>query len=166
MQYFNFKWLIPEFFREKLLPGLASGGWWSAATAANKAIFPRAITEKNKPERENSAAVTSPPPCPPKSPGRQVARPLVWVTLVFILGLAAPSWGLGIPGVWLLAGLPVLWLLLALAWWTRRTAGWLPLALFWLLGVAFYQQAEQPVFPPQHLTRLPLAQELSLRARL
>jgi competence protein ComEC len=62
--------------------------------------------------------------------------------------------------------LAALWLLLALAWLTRRRAGWLPLAFFWLLGLAFYQQAQQPVFPPQHLVFLPLEQELTLRARL
>ncbi|MBI4796602.1 MAG: ComEC family competence protein [Deltaproteobacteria bacterium] len=88
------------------------------------------------------------------------------MTIAFILGLAAPSWGLKIPQGWLAAALAALWLLLALAWLIRRGGGWLPLAFFWLLGVAFYQQAQQPVFPPQHLTRLPLEQELTLRARL
>jgi competence protein ComEC len=109
------------------------------------------------------------PPAPPHlapSPHRQVARPLVWLTLAFILGLAAPSWGLALPGAWLLAVLLALWLLLALAWWTRRPAGWLALAFFGLLGVAFYQQAQQPVFPPHHLVFLPQEQEVILNARL
>jgi competence protein ComEC len=65
-----------------------------------------------------------------------------------------------------LAGAAGLWLLLALAWWTRRHAAWLPLALFFILGVAFYQLAQQPLFPAQHLTRLPLEQELTLRGKL
>jgi competence protein ComEC len=96
----------------------------------------------------------------------QVARPLVWLCLAFILGVAAPSWGVAMPGVWLAAGLLALWLLLVLAWWTRRGAIWLPLAFFWLLGVAFYQQAQHPVFPPHHLVFLPQEQEVILRARL
>ncbi len=101
-----------------------------------------------------------------KPPSRQVARPLVLVTLAFMLGLAAPAWGVALPGSWLVAGLPLLWLLLALAWWTRWGAIWLPLVFFGLLGLAFYQQAQAPVFPPHHLTRLPLDQDVLLRARL
>jgi competence protein ComEC len=81
-------------------------------------------------------------------------------------GLAAPAWGLGLPETWLALGLAVLWLLLALAWYTRRPVLLLPLAFFFLLGVAFYQQAQSPVFPPDHLTRLPLDQDLVLRGHL
>ncbi|MFZ5452802.1 MAG: ComEC/Rec2 family competence protein [Thermodesulfobacteriota bacterium] len=95
-----------------------------------------------------------------------MARPLVWVTLAFMGGLAAPGWGLTIPGGWLPAGLLILWVLLVLAWWTRPRAGWLALAFFCFLGVAFYQQARQPFFPPPHLIDLPLKEELTLRARL
>ncbi|MDD2901012.1 MAG: ComEC/Rec2 family competence protein [Syntrophales bacterium] len=95
-----------------------------------------------------------------------MARPLVWVTLAFMGGLAAPSWGLRIPGGWLLLGLSVLGALLVLAWWTKRQAGGPALAFFCLLGVAFYQQAQQPFFPPPHLTNLPLEEELTLEARL
>jgi competence protein ComEC len=124
------------------------------------------LTENRKPKTENRAPPTPPPLIPSENPRPQVARPLVWVTLAFILGLAAPSWGLRIPGGWALAGAAALWLLLVLAWWTRRSAGWLPLAFFWLLGLAFYQQATHPLFPPQDITRLPLEQELTLRARL
>jgi competence protein ComEC len=102
----------------------------------------------------------------PASADRQVARPLVWLTLALILGVAAPSWGLAIPGVWLAAGLLSLGLLLVWSWWTRRGAAWLALAFFFLLGAAFYQQALHPVFPPHHLTFLPQDREVVLRARL
>ncbi|MEW6657528.1 MAG: ComEC/Rec2 family competence protein [Thermodesulfobacteriota bacterium] len=125
-------------------------------------LFP----ENGKQNTENGISGPAQPPFISESPGRQVARPLVWLTLALMLGVAAPAWGLAIPGVWPAAGLLALWLLLALSWWTRRGAVWLPLAFFWLLGVAFYQQAQQPVFPPHHLTFLPQDQEVILRARL
>ncbi|MHB8067513.1 MAG: ComEC/Rec2 family competence protein [Desulfobaccales bacterium] len=132
-----------------------------------KQTTPSALfSENGKQETENDFGGPSNPPPLPASSGRQLARPLVLVTLAFILGLAAPAWGLTIPGIGLVVGLLLLWLLLALAWCTRRSAGWLPLAFFWLLGAAFYQQAQEPVFPPHHLTRLPLEQDVLLRARL
>ncbi|RJR42782.1 MAG: ComEC/Rec2 family competence protein [Deltaproteobacteria bacterium] len=117
-------------------------------------------TENRKPKTENCTS------SPYEAPRPQLARPLVWVTISFILGVAAPSWGLKIPPGWVAAGAAGLWLLLALAWRTRRRAAWLPLALFFLLGAAFYQQAQQPLFPAQHLTRLPLEQDLTLRGKL
>ena len=123
-------------------------------------------TSRNEIAKNSKPAENCGPSIPPESPDRRLARPLVWVTLAFMVGVDAPSWGLRLSGLWLAAGLLGLWLLLALAWWTRRSPGWLPLAFFCLLGVAFYQQAWQPLLPPSHLTRLPLDQELTLRARL
>ena len=66
------------------------------------------------------------------------ARPLVPVTLALMAGMAAPAWGLRLPEPWLLAGALALWAALALLWWQRRPARFLPLIFFALLGVAFY----------------------------
>ena len=97
---------------------------------------------------------------------RPVARPLVPVTLALMAGMAAPAWGLRLPGAWLLAGGIALWGALALLWWRRRPARFLPLIFFGLLGVAFSQQARQPDFPAGHLTQLPQHQNLTLFGHL
>ena len=97
---------------------------------------------------------------------RPLARPLVPVTLALMAGIAAPAWGLRLPEFWLLAAAVALWAVLALLWWRRRPARFLPLILFGLLGVAFYQQAGQPDFPPAHLTKLPQNQSLTLFGHL
>jgi competence protein ComEC len=97
---------------------------------------------------------------------RPLARPLVPVTLALMAGIAAPAWGLRLPESWLLAAAIALWATLALLWWRRRPARFLPLILFGLLGVAFYQQAGQPDFPPAHLTKLPQNQSLTLFGHL
>ena len=97
---------------------------------------------------------------------RPLARPLVPVTLALMAGIAAPAWGLRLPEPWLLAGALALWAALALLWWQRRPARFLPLILFGLLGVAFHQQAWQPDFPPGHLTKLPQDQSLTLFGHL
>ena len=55
---------------------------------------------------------------------------------------------------------------LTVLWLTRRPARLLPLIFFWLLGVAFYQQALHPVLPPHHLVNLPQDQEITLLGRL
>jgi ComEC/Rec2-related protein len=95
-----------------------------------------------------------------------VARPLVPVVLALMAGIAAPAWGLSLPESWLLAGGVAGWGALAFLWWRRRPVRFLPLILFGLLGMAFYQQARQPDFPPGHLTRLPDHQNLSLWGHL
>ena len=110
-------------------------------------------------------------PREPHRPGvilglRPLARPLVPVTLALMAGIAAPAWGLRLPEPWLLAAAVALWAALALLWWQRRPARFLPLILFGLLGVAFYQQAWQPDFPPAHLTKLPQNQNLTLFGHL
>jgi competence protein ComEC len=51
-------------------------------------------------------------------------------------------------------------------WWTDRRLLLLPLVWFFLAGAAFHHQSLHPVFPPEHITRLPLEEELSLRGRL
>ena len=88
------------------------------------------------------------------------------VTLALMAGIAAPAWGLRLPESWLLAVAVALWAALALLWWQRRPARFLPLILFGLLGVAFYQQAWKPDFPPAHLTKLPQDQRLTLFGHL
>ena len=98
--------------------------------------------------------------------GRPMARPLMPVTLALMAGIAAPAWGLRLPDLWLLAAAAALWAALAFLWWQRRPARFLPLILFGLLGVAFYQQAWQPDFPPGHLTKLPQNQTLTLFGHL
>jgi len=110
-------------------------------------------------------------PREPHRPGvilglRALARPLVPVTLALMAGIAAPAWGLHLPEPWLLAAAAALWAALALLWWQRRPARFLPLILFGLLGVAFYQQAWQPDFPPAHLAKLPQNQNLTLFGHL
>jgi competence protein ComEC len=97
---------------------------------------------------------------------RPVVRPLVPVTLALMAGMAAPAWGLHLPEPWLLAGALALWTGLALLWWQRLPARFLPLIFFALLGVAFYQQARQPDFPPGHLTKLPQHQDLTIFGHL
>jgi competence protein ComEC len=107
----------------------------------------------------------------PQPPGailgdRPVTRPLVPVTLALMAGIAAPAWGLRLPEIWLLGGGLALWGVMALLWWQRRPARFLPLLFFGLLGVAFYQQARQPDFPAGHLARLPENRNLSLFGHL
>ena len=97
---------------------------------------------------------------------RPVVRPLVPVTLALMAGIAAPAWGLHLPEPWLLAAGLALWAALALLWWQRRPARFLPLILFGLLGVAFSQQARQPDFPAAHLAKLPQNQNLTLFGHL
>jgi competence protein ComEC len=97
---------------------------------------------------------------------RPVTRPLVPVTLALMAGIAAPAWGLSLPDTWLLAAGLALWAVMALLWWQRRPARFLPLIFFGLLGIAFYQQARQPDFPPGHLTKLPQNQSLTLFGHL
>ena len=97
---------------------------------------------------------------------RPVVRPLVPVTLALMAGMAAPAWGLRLPEPWLLAGGLALWAALALLWWQRRPARFLPLIFFALLGVALSQQARQPDFPPGHLTQLPQNQNLTIFGHL
>ena len=159
MRYFNFNWL-----RSGILDIFSSWspvfGLRSSAKDLNPSSSLPLSPENGKRKTGNCNSVL------PESPDRQLARPLVWVTLAFILGVAAPSWGLRVPPGWVAAGAAGLWLLLAWLWWTRRRAAWLPPALFFLLGVAFYQQAQQPLFPGHHLTRLPLEQDLALRGKL
>jgi|GEM_PF-521849 len=107
------------------------------------------------------------PHLPGASPGtRPVARPLAPVTLALMAGMAAPAWGLHLPEPWLLAVGVALWAALALLWWQQRPARFLPLILFGLLGVAFYQQAWQPDFPPGHLAKLPQHQNLTIFGHL
>jgi competence protein ComEC len=110
-------------------------------------------------------------PREPRPPGagpgaRPVARPLVPVTLALMVGIAAPAWGLHLPEPWLLGGVFALWVALALLWWQWRPVRFLPLIFFALLGVAFYQQARQPDFPPGHVTKLPQHQNLILFGHL
>ncbi len=94
------------------------------------------------------------------------SRPLLPVVLALMVGLASPAWGLRLPEKWLAAGLVLCWAILGVLWLARRPVRLLPLALFWLLGVAFYQQAVQPVFPLYHLVNLPQEQELIIQGRL
>jgi competence protein ComEC len=113
----------------------------------------------------------NPDPREPHRPGvilgaRPLARPLVPVTLALMAGIAAPAWGLHLPEPWLLAVAAALWAALAFLWWQRRPARFLPLILFGLLGVAFYQQAWQPDFPAAHLSKLPQDQNLTLLGHL
>ncbi len=102
----------------------------------------------------------------PKTENRAFSRPLLPVVLALMAGLASAAWGLNPPERWLLAGLGCVGVALTLLWLTRRPARLLPLICFWLLGVAFYQQALHPVWPPHHLVNLPQNQEITLLGRL
>jgi competence protein ComEC len=105
-------------------------------------------------------------PAPAGSRRSPVARPLLPVVLALMAGIAAPAWGLSLPEQWLVPGLAGLWAVLAWLWWRGRPVRLLPLAFFALLGVAFCQQALHPVFPPQHLVRLPESGEVTLAGTL
>ncbi len=94
------------------------------------------------------------------------SRPLVPVVLALMAGIAAPAWGLDLPARWLPAGLLLLWLALGGLWLARRPARLLPLAFFWLLGVALGQQALRPVVPPHHLAELPQDRGIAILGRL
>ncbi len=109
-----------------------------------------------------------PTPQPPGSDpaGPAFLRPLLPVVLALTAGIGAGSWGLQVPRAWavpLLAGVGVglLW-----GWWTDRRLLFMPLIWFFLLGAAGYHQSLRPVLPPEHVTRLPVETELSLRGRL
>jgi ComEC/Rec2-related protein len=107
------------------------------------------------------------PNSPSASPeARPVARPLVPLTLALMAGIAAPAWGLHLTQTLVLTGIFILWVILAFLWWRRHPARVLPLVLFWLLGVAFYQQAWQPHFPAANVFNLPLNQNLTLMGHL
>lgn len=93
-------------------------------------------------------------------------RPLVPVVLAFMAGIGAVSWGFPLPSVWVvpllaIGGAGLLW-----GWWADRRLLFLPLAWFFLAGAAFHGQSLTPGFPPEHVTRLPLQEELILRGRL
>jgi competence protein ComEC len=97
---------------------------------------------------------------------RSLARPLIPLVLALMAGIASPAWGLRLPDSWLLGGILCLLAALGLTWWRQRPARLLPLTLFYLLGVAFYQQALEPPLPPHHLVHLPQAQDLTLLGHL
>jgi competence protein ComEC len=94
------------------------------------------------------------------------ARPLAPVVGALMVGIASPAWGLRLPEAWLAAGLFSLWAGLAIVLGLRRQARVLPLAFFWLLGVALAQQAANPVFPSHHLNRLPQSEKLTILGNL
>lgn len=116
-------------------------------------------------EKLNGAKEGVPAPHPP-SRSRALARPLIPVTLALMAGIAAPAWGVHLPTKWLAGGLILVWVSLGLLWCLGRPARLLPLLFFWLLGVAFYQQAAHPIFPPHHLVYLPQDQDLTLMGHL
>jgi ComEC/Rec2-related protein len=119
----------------------------------------------DSPGKLNSVALE--PPASPMAAARPIiARPLVPVTLALMAGIAASAWGLHLPQTFVLAGGLTLWGILAFLWWQRRPARVLPLIFFWLLGVAFSQQAWQPHFPPQNVSNLPRNQNLTLMGHL
>jgi competence protein ComEC len=125
-------------------------------------------------EDEVSAATSGPNAAIPKPKGKLLnwrgdrawGRPLMPVTLSLMAGIAGPAWGLHLPERVLLGGLAAVGLALGLLWLRGRPVRFLPLMFFWLLGVAFYQQAWQPVFPPHHLAHLPQGTDLTLLGSL
>lgn len=95
-----------------------------------------------------------------------VLRPLVPVALAFMAGIGGASWGFQVPSAWVAPLLAAGWVGLLWGWWRDRRLLLLPLIWFFLAGAAFYHQSLQPVFPPGHVTSLPVDEELSLRGRL
>jgi len=95
-----------------------------------------------------------------------LARPLAPATLALAAGIAAPAWGFTLPLPWLLGGLMALLAAMLLIFAVRRPARLLPLLFFWLLGMALYQQARHPVFPPHHVSNLPQDEVLTLSGYL
>src|SRR5208337_2117722 len=103
------------------------------------------------PNRRRQSNLTSDNGKTPRKTPTPFSRPLVPVVLALMAGLASPAWGLRLPEKWLAAALVLFWAILGVLWLARRPVRLLPLPLFWLLGVAFYQQALHPVFPLHHL---------------
>jgi competence protein ComEC len=101
-----------------------------------------------------------------KPPARVAARPLIPVFLALALGMAGSAWGMRLPGWGLAIAIAVLFLMLVLLWRGGRRTRLLPLAMFWLLGLALAQQALSPVLPGRHVAHLPQEQEIILRGRL
>lgn len=99
-------------------------------------------------------------------PRRQFARPLAPATLALMAGIATPAWGFTLPFPWLLAGLLTLLAAMLLIFAVRRPVRLLPLLFFWLLGMAFYQQARHPGFPPHHVANLPQDRAITLSGYL
>jgi competence protein ComEC len=97
---------------------------------------------------------------------RPWARPLAPVVVALVAGVASPAWGLRLPEAWLAVGLFSLWAGLALAFRLRRRVRIVPLAFFWLLGVALCQQALNPALPPHHLVRLPQNEKINILGSL
>ncbi len=96
----------------------------------------------------------------------RVARPLIPLTSALALGVAGAAWGFSFSDPWQAVGLGALLATLILIWLTKPIARLVPLALFWLLGLALARQALHPAFPPHHVTQLPQEQEISLRGRV
>lgn len=94
------------------------------------------------------------------------ARPLIPLVIALASGVVGAAWGLRLSTPFQIAGLMGLFAGLILMWLTNRNARLIPLALFWLLGLALARQALHPVFPPHHVTHLPQEQEVSLKGRL
>lgn len=121
-------------------------------------FFPRSV---DCPGKLNAAAPDTSLPFSGPEP-----RPLVPVTLALMAGIVTPAWGLHLSNTYVLAGVFSLWGILVFLWWRHHKARVLPLVLFWLLGVAFSQQAWQPQFPADNVFNLPRNQNLTLMGHL
>ncbi len=101
-----------------------------------------------------------------KPPRQPAARPLIPITLALALGIAGSAWGLRLSGPHLAAGFAVLFSALLFIRLTRRSARLMPLAVFWLLGLALAEQALTPAFPSNHVANLPQDREIILKGNL
>jgi hypothetical protein len=99
-------------------------------------------------------------------PARPLARPLIPAVLALMIGMIAAAWGFKLahgPLAWMLTALSAS---LALCWWTVRPVRFLPLTLFFLLGLGLCQQASHPVLPAHHVANLPQDRAVTLRGHL
>ncbi|MDI6853421.1 MAG: ComEC/Rec2 family competence protein [Deltaproteobacteria bacterium] len=101
-----------------------------------------------------------------RPPGQPAARPLVPITLALLLGIAGSAWGLRLPGPYPAAVSAMLFSALLCLWLKGRSARLMPLAAFWLLGLALAQQALAPAFPSHHVANLPQDREIILKGNL
>ncbi len=106
------------------------------------------------------------PPAREKFERQPVARPLIPLTLALALGVASSAWGIRLSGPCLAIAFFAFFFALVMTGLTGRNARLMPLALFWLLGLALAQQALNPALPAHHVVNLPQEQEIRLKGHL
>lgn len=100
------------------------------------------------------------------APASVIARPLLPLTSALAAGIAAFAWGFRLPDKALTLAFITLFLALIFLWSAGRNARLVPLALFFLLGLALARQAMNPALPSHHVVNLPQEQWVTLKGQL